>query len=229
MSDNDDVRALHEKFGLLGHRTPGLLTKAKLKERLEFLLEELEELAQAGGFTLVEVDDKVIINGFPQGADQDLALQADALVDLIYVAHGTAVMLGLPMDRLWNDVHEANMRKVRGMTKRGHQVDLAKPEGWVGPRTKAILAEAGYVPGAEEEHDDSNYQAPTMQSLSRQMMEEDTKSMDLDIHPGYRTEDVLSALKEANVQYTKLQVPPQKGKSEIIKDFLDKVKEDSGP
>lgn len=122
-----DVRAFSEKFGLLHHDTPGHLTGRKLVERVEFLSEELTEFIDAC-------------------AGQSLAGQADALVDLVYVAMGTAVMLGLPWDELWDDVQRANMEKERGVGKRGHLVDLVKPKGWRPPYTKEILMSHGYTP-----------------------------------------------------------------------------------
>lgn len=138
-----DVRAFHRKFDLIVGDRPQHLTWRKLKERVEFLLEELQELAEGCGLEIDAVAGGVGVINNGQ-VEQDLAQQADALVDLVYVALGTAVQLGLPWEALWDDVQRANMSKVRGMTKRGHQVDVTKPEGWRGPRTHEILHEAGY-------------------------------------------------------------------------------------
>lgn len=153
-NDNADVAAFHTKFGLLHADVPRHLTRRKLKERVEFLLEELQEFANGCGLEIVGVGPDgyhgnvaIIESG---SDDQNLAEQADALVDLVYVAHGTAVMLGLPWKHLWNDVQRANMSKVRGMTKRGHAVDVTKPEGWVGPQTERILNTVGYQRGLYE-------------------------------------------------------------------------------
>lgn len=64
----------------------------------------------------------------------DIVEAADAIVDLIYFAYGLGFQMGLPMDMLFSIVHEANMRKVKGMTKRGNPDDAAKPEGWRDPK-----------------------------------------------------------------------------------------------
>ena len=122
-----DVREFMLKFGQLVHLAPVHLTKRKLGERSEFLQEELDEFKAA-----VET--------------QDLSAMADALIDLVYVAKGTAIMLGLPWEALWADVHRANMAKVRGVTHRGHAVDCKKPEGWAPPQTLPILLDANYIP-----------------------------------------------------------------------------------
>ena len=78
--------------------------------------------------------------------EQDLSQQADALVDLVYVALGTAIQMGLTYawPTLWADVQRANMDKVRGVGKRGNLVDVIKPNGWVGPQTSIILESFGY-------------------------------------------------------------------------------------
>ena len=121
-----DVRAFAKRFGKMQFKTPGHITKTKLFEQADHLAEEVSE------FTIAA--DK-----------QDLAAIADALVDLVYVAKGCALMMGLPWDRLWNEVQAANMRKVRGTTHRGHAVDVTKPEGWAPPDIECVLAEAGYL------------------------------------------------------------------------------------
>lgn len=121
----EDVRDFHLKFGLLAHDSPVHLTRRKLQERVEFMQEELNEFAAA-------------VN------TQNLAEQADALIDLVYVAKGTAVMLGLPWDQLWEDVQRANLQKVRGVTHRGHAVDVRKPLDWQPPRPEFVLMLHGY-------------------------------------------------------------------------------------
>lgn len=120
-----DVEEFQCKFGMLVHDKPTRLTKRKLEERADFLFEELTE--------------------FAEGIDEDdICQQADALIDIVYVALGTAISMGLPWQQLWDDVHCANMRKVRGRAKRGAEVDCVKPEGWIPPKTREILALAGY-------------------------------------------------------------------------------------
>lgn len=58
---------------------------------------------------------------------------AGELVDLVYVAVGTALFAGVPIDRVWERVHAANMSKADPATG-AMIVDAAgkvrKPEGW---------------------------------------------------------------------------------------------------
>lgn len=121
-----NVQEFLTKFGHLTHPgRPAHLTRRKLRERAACMQEELNE--------------------FHEGIElQDLAKQADALVDLVYFAKGTAVMLGLPWAELWDDVHGANMDKVPGVGPRGQKVDVIKPVGWIPPQTEAILVDSGY-------------------------------------------------------------------------------------
>ncbi len=125
-----DVMQLYTKFGIPFYHVPGLLTQERFSERYIFLLEELDEFKHA-------------VN------NNDMALMADALVDLVYVAKGTAAMMGLPWKKLWNDVQRANLSKVKGTTHRNMRHDLVKPKDWKGPQTWKILNAAGFDSSAE--------------------------------------------------------------------------------
>jgi predicted HAD superfamily Cof-like phosphohydrolase len=120
----DLVKAMHEKFGIPLQAQPGMLDEDTMHFRLEFLDEELNE----------------IIDAWEAG---DLEEIADGLIDLIIVALGTAAMMGLPFNEMFQEVHEANMRKVRvehaGESKRGHGFDLKKPVDWQGPNLRKFL------------------------------------------------------------------------------------------
>ncbi len=154
--DNEmaDVRAFHVKFNQLRATEPRHLTQRKLAERVNFMLEELIEFAEAAGLIGVidGAGDQMTATFMPneKDIDQDMELQADSLIDLVYVAKGTAVMLGLPWVPLWDDVQRANMAKVLGTTHRAAAnpgqflQDVCKPPGWVGPKTNEILVEHGY-------------------------------------------------------------------------------------
>jgi predicted HAD superfamily Cof-like phosphohydrolase len=67
----------------------------------------------------------------------------DALIDLVYVALGTAYLMGLPFEDGFKEVHYANMNKVRATkesdSKRESKLDIVKPPGWVAPNLKQLL------------------------------------------------------------------------------------------
>ncbi len=141
-----DVIEFRRKFGHPVSEKIVHLTKRRLLQRTNAMLAELEEFATAGGMTL---------SGgkfMSCNQSQDLAGQADALVDLVYFALGTAIMLGIPWFELWDDVHAANMRKVPGPTG-----DVIKPPGWIGPKTQEILERHGYDRETVEWLDDKEH------------------------------------------------------------------------
>jgi predicted HAD superfamily Cof-like phosphohydrolase len=117
----DDVEELRKKFELPIASEPTLLDRETLQFRVKFLMEEVSELVKAHN-------------------DRDLVAAADAIVDIVYVAFGGALEMGLPFDALWNAVHEANMLKIKvdpeNLGKRGHIHDLAKPADWVSPEIR---------------------------------------------------------------------------------------------
>ena len=125
-SNFHDVVDFHNKYGLvyIGKARP--LDKDTQAYRAHFLEEELKEFIQSAN-----LDDTVGM--------------ADALIDIVYVAMGTAYMMGLPWQKLWNEVHTTNMNKVRAtnseQSKRKNSLDVIKPEGWQSPNLKAILDE----------------------------------------------------------------------------------------
>lgn len=134
MSDFDDVGKFHEKFGLFNttHNPPGPRpwNLDLLKFRLRFLYEEVEEFEDGMAY-------------------EDVAAMADALIDIVYVAMGTAHLLGLPWSRLWDEVQRANMKKVRAAadgsnSKRNNSFDVVKPEGWEPPNIAGILRQHGW-------------------------------------------------------------------------------------
>jgi len=98
-------------------RKLNMLEHEEFKENITCLIEEIRELEEAHEAS-------------------NFIDMVDALADLIYFAYGMAVKMGLPFDAIFNIVHEANMKKVFGKTKRNHEVDAAKPEGWLDPKSK---------------------------------------------------------------------------------------------
>lgn len=136
VSNFEDVGDFHTKFGLHSVMASGASPTGEeaneelMQFRVKFLYEELQE--------------------FEEGlADGDVAQMADALIDLVYVALGTAHFLGLPWQALWDDVQRANMAKVRAAadgsdSKRGSSFDVVKPKGWKAPQTEEVLRQYGF-------------------------------------------------------------------------------------
>jgi predicted HAD superfamily Cof-like phosphohydrolase len=68
-------------------------------------------------------------------------VQFDALIDIVYVALGTAYLQGFPWQRGWLEVQIANMAKRRAVDGEGRGTgDIRKPEGWKAPDIEGVLA-----------------------------------------------------------------------------------------
>ncbi len=114
-----DVAKMYSKMGLL-NTEPGVgIDHDEKRQRVVMMQEELNEYRD----TSWPVD------------------EYDALIDLMVFTVGTLVQSGYPLEPGWDAVMEANNKKQVGKTKRGHDNDLAKPEGWASPENKleAIL------------------------------------------------------------------------------------------
>lgn len=62
-----------------------------------------------------------------------LAEVADGLADLIYVAVGAALELGIPLAKVWAEVHRSNLAKVRPPIRVREDGKILKPENWTPP------------------------------------------------------------------------------------------------
>jgi predicted HAD superfamily Cof-like phosphohydrolase len=112
MKYDTDADAFLDKFNM---RVGADITAQQLETRVQHLREELTELETA------------IHNN-------DAAEQLDALVDLTYIAIGTARMQNWDFAEAWRRVHSANMQKIRAEraadSKRGTTFDVVKPADW---------------------------------------------------------------------------------------------------
>lgn len=138
-SDFDQVGYLYRHFGLPAagpESVPHLLDDKTENFRIKCLHEELMELQRAM-------------------VDNDIVEISDALVDLVVFAEGTAHMMGLPWQELFNEIQKTNMAKVRAtspeQSKRNSGLDLIKPTGWKHPDLRRILIDAGWDLNKEEE------------------------------------------------------------------------------
>ena len=121
------IKEFHEKFDLspIGSK-PSLLPVELMDFRFRCIDEEVSELKAAY-------------------IQRDLHETADALIDAIYFLLGTGYLMNLPMDKLFDNVHQANMNKIRvksaNDSKRFHAYDVKKPEGWKQPDFTEWLGE----------------------------------------------------------------------------------------
>lgn len=120
----DKVAEFHRTAQIASATRPALEDVPQFTLTLDLMEEELDELTQA----------------YVAG---DLVEFADAVCDLTYVVLRAGYMAGLPMDRLFNEVHRSNMSKFpNGEVIRRADGKILKPESWTPPQLKEIIDHA---------------------------------------------------------------------------------------
>ena len=131
-----DIDSFHKKYKFEKNEKVGIPDDNELVNfRTSFLMEELAEYTQAI-------------------TKKDAAGALDALVDIVYIALGTAWLFNLPFEQAWQEVQRANMSKIRTKSKskkRGTSFDVVKPKGWRPPDIEQVIEEA-----KEREHENTN-------------------------------------------------------------------------
>ena len=79
-------------------------------------------------------------------SNNDLVNVSEEIADMIYILCGMACKYGIPLDDVFNGIHDANMRKINipggPVLKNGK---LAKPIGWTKSNSKKILENIGWT------------------------------------------------------------------------------------
>ena len=73
--------------------------------------------------------------------EKDLPKIADGIIDSIVVLLGLAVVYGIDVGPIWEEVHKANMSKVDGPVREDGK--RLKPSEWKPPDVEKILKEQG--------------------------------------------------------------------------------------
>jgi predicted HAD superfamily Cof-like phosphohydrolase len=116
-----NVKEFHIAFGQRVAEKPELPDMEERELRGKLLTEEFREYIEAEN-------------------DNDIVEIADALVDIIYIACGTALSYGIPLEKVFKEVHRSNMAKlVDGKVLRRDDGKIMKPEGWKPPNIKKII------------------------------------------------------------------------------------------
>lgn len=122
----EKVLQFHRLFSVPYKEKPTFLPKDRVTTRSEWMQEEIKEFLES----------------------QSLDEQADAMIDLIYLALGTLVEMGVRPEELFNIVHEANMSKLWEDGKphyRESDGKVIKPPSWQDPAPllQAAIAKQG--------------------------------------------------------------------------------------
>lgn len=106
------VRDFHTAFGQRVGTRPILPDYQERELRMRLMKEEFNEYNKAED-------------------NSDITNLAVELADIIYIACGTAVSYGIPLDEVFNAIHQANMNKlIDGKVIRREDGKIKKPEGW---------------------------------------------------------------------------------------------------
>lgn len=130
MSVETDVRDLHAALGIHSQGVPGWSPEAIIELRKTLIREEAEEALAA------------------LADHEPLEDVAKELCDVVVVAVGAAVALGIPFDECWRRVHDSNMAKAGGPVREDGKI--LKPPGWRPPDLRSALyplsSDAGSAP-----------------------------------------------------------------------------------
>ncbi len=121
------VKEFYESFGLpVITDTPHLPDEERRKLRMKLLEEEYHEYRYAErGHDLIKV--------------------ADALADMVYVIAGTALEYGIPLDKVFLEIHKSNMSKlVDGKPILREDGKVLKTPGYHRPDVAGILCDKVY-------------------------------------------------------------------------------------
>lgn len=126
-SPMNDVQEFHDTFSPEQRKDSFL---GKIDRRTGLIAEEFQEVMEAmefledtyTGMTSYSVND----------AKEELAKE---LADLLYVVYGTAEELGIPLEEVFQAVHQSNMSKVNsdGTVSRNEVGKVLKPDTYVKP------------------------------------------------------------------------------------------------
>lgn len=142
MSENTSqetmVRQFHKKFGHYSPTQPSLDIPMEVKFlRYRLIKEEIDETFVAMGFFFNEEGELSF-----DAEKQNLQEIADGIADSIYVLIGTAISYGIPIDRIFREVHRSNMTKTAIKVENpGEKYGTKTPKGpnFLPPDIKGIL------------------------------------------------------------------------------------------
>lgn len=119
----DGVQHFHEKYGCLTKYRPTMPNAKVLLLRARLIIEEAAEFMAAA-------------------SNKDMVGMCDALADLLYVTYGTAVVMGVDMEAISEEVQSSNMTKDGGGEDSGGKI--MKGPKFKPPNIEQILEEQGW-------------------------------------------------------------------------------------
>lgn len=147
-----DVGEFHMRFGLYNTTFfdpgPREVSVDLMVFRMKFLCEELQEFLEGVGLRFRTSLYDLVVTNADWDTEKSHSQMFDALMDLVYVAYGTAHLLGYPWEQGWAEVQRANMSKERAsraeQSERGGTLDVIKPPGFQPPDIVSVLKNHGF-------------------------------------------------------------------------------------
>lgn len=107
LSDYNPMKSLKEFHDIFAPNQRDEPLYSKLERRMNLIAEEYEEVMEALGHM-----DNTDAGYTSSTLEECMVDVAGELADVLYVIYGTAEELGIPLDKVFNAVHGANMNKV---------------------------------------------------------------------------------------------------------------------
>lgn len=123
----EDVRQFHKAFGHPVLPKPQIPSAERQQLRSKLVRDEYIEEFDLAWMHCARLKN----GGCPKDSDYDLEVTkgladfGDAIADMIYYLIGTALEYGIPLDKIWDAVQQANMSKLWNSTEAADA-----PEGW---------------------------------------------------------------------------------------------------
>jgi predicted HAD superfamily Cof-like phosphohydrolase len=122
MTQFDMVHEFHRVYDCNISSRPQLPGRDERALRIKLLQEEYQEYIQAE-------------------KNNDIVEIADALADMLYIINGTCVSYGIPIDKIFQEVHSSNMSKLdsNGQVLRREDGKVLKGPNYFTPKIKEII------------------------------------------------------------------------------------------
>lgn len=124
------VREFHEKYGhTINDKILDSYPRDLVILREKLITEEAQEFKDHS-YAMYDTYDTIPL---------DIVEIADALADILYVVFGTALSYGIPIDKVFEEVHRSNMTKSMEKDEKSIKGKTIKGPNWSSPNLKAIL------------------------------------------------------------------------------------------
>lgn len=140
------VREFHVRFGLPVVTGPSHATTDRVHMRTALVAEEAAELVAAvyGSVAGTHLEEAYARAVAADDGTRDVVAVADALGDLVYVAYGMALELGIPLPDVLAEIHRANLSKLDADGRPALRADgkVLRGPGYRPPDVAGVLARA---------------------------------------------------------------------------------------